>query len=352
MKILFITSASLKDLKRGTPIRIFNFIEQLKKENDVSVYESVPLNRKFEQLKKFRGIIKITKPDIVMTATDVDISLPFWLKILTGVKIGIDLHGLASAEMYFHGHMGKLKSWLFQQKINFQIRFYDLVYVVSPKLLDYYGKNIKRGVVIYGGVTDNEFFQTNISPPSVFTIGYTGNSNPYQGIDIVLETASLIRQQNLFLFRLNLILSNGENEIKERLDKLNLLDITEINFKISHSEVPNKIARSSVLVVARPSLLMTEYAYPSKLPEYLATGIPVITTDVGPIPFLFKGENCIIIIPSQNIKIELINKLVELQSMSEQERLGIGQRGRDFVEKKLTWNKLGQIINESLQLIK
>ncbi|OHA58412.1 MAG: hypothetical protein A2571_01370 [Candidatus Vogelbacteria bacterium RIFOXYD1_FULL_44_32] len=350
-KILFITSASLADLKRGTPIRIFNFVEQLKKDHQVLLYESVPTNQLLKQLWRFLVIVKNEKPDLVMTATDVDISLPFWLKIITGVKIAIDLHGLAAAEMYFHGQMGQIKSWLFQRKISWQIRWYDLVFVVSPKLIDYYGHRLKQGVVVYGGVTTNEFYHGAIRPPAVFTIGYTGNCNPYQGVNTVLNVASRIRQKNLFSFRLNLILSNGRGEIEDQLKVLGLSDVTELHFKVPHEEVPALIAASDVLVIARPSVPMTEYAYPSKLPEYLATGIPVVTTRVGPVEALFQDQNCLIIISPDQVEVELEQALVKLQVMTRAEREILGSRAVAFVRQNLTWDVLGATINKNVEAL-
>jgi len=34
-KVLFVTNSKLKDSKRGTPLRIVNFIKQIRRENDV-----------------------------------------------------------------------------------------------------------------------------------------------------------------------------------------------------------------------------------------------------------------------------------------------------------------------------
>lgn len=350
-KILFITSALLDDPKRGTPIRIRNFIKQIEKENNVVIYHVSHEKNFWSQIFQLRRVIKKNRPDMAMTATDVDIDFPFWLKILTGVKIAIDLHGLNSAEMYFHGHMGKWKSWLLQQKINFQIRFFDLVFVVSPKLLDFYGPKIKQGVVIYGGVTDDDFYNGPIKSPEIFTIGYTGNFNPYQGIDEVLIVAGNIRRQNLFPFRLNLILSNGQKQVEDRLKELNLSDITDLRFKVSHDEVPELMAKSSVLIIARPSVPMTEYAFPSKLPEYLATGIPVITTKVGPVEALLSDKDCALIISPDNVLVELEEELVFLSKMTVEERNSLGQKAVKLVRQSLTWDTIGHTINQSLKNI-
>ncbi len=360
-KILFITSESLQDPKRGTPIRILNFIKQLQKAHEVVVsspaidqgfsdkYRAYPSGSVWSKISYFKKIITSEKIEIVLTATDIDIGLPVWLKFFAGVKIGMDLHGLYAAEMYFQGHMGCLKSRLLQLKINFLIRFYDLVFVVSPKLIEYYGPRLKKGVVIYGGVTEKEFYNGPHNNPPIFTIGYTGNAKPYQGIDYLLNTAAEIKRKNIFPFRLNMIMSSGRGEIEDTLSRLELTDVADLHFKASHEEVPALIASSNVLVIARPSVDMTEYAYPSKLPEYLATGIPVITTKVGPVEELFKDEDCIIVIPPVEVEKNLEQSLLELYQLSQEDRRAIGQRAIAFVRSRLTWDILGQTINQSLE---
>ncbi len=363
-KILFITSGSLQDPKRGTPIRIYNFIQQMQKEHQVIVsapavdagftnqFLPYPTGSFWSQVNYFRKALKKYQPDLVMTATDIDIDLPFWLKFLTGVKIAIDLHGLVAAEMYFQDQMSGWKSWLLQQKINFVIRWYDLVFAVSGKLLGYYGSKIKNGVVIYGGVTENEFYHDPLRTPEIFTIGYTGNSKSYQGIDAVLDVAGKIKKLNLFPFRLNLIMSSGRGEIEGRLAELGLSDVADLRFKVSHEEVPAMIAQSSVLVIARPKVDMTEYAYPSKLPEYLATGVPVITTDVGPIGDLFADQDCIIVISPDRIEAELEEVLVRLYRQAPTQRQELGARAVKFVREHLRWEVLGERINQSLEQLR
>lgn len=362
VKILFITSESVSDPKRGTPIRIFNFLKQIALGHSLWLssndkpgtldFKRIEYPKGFwKRIAYYRKVIEKEKIDIVMTATDIGLFEPIVLKLLSKVKIAVDLHGLYAMEMYEQGHMGKIKSFLLQKKINFQLRFYDLIFTVSEKLKNYYNFIHGKREVIYGGVTENEFYKGPVVAPSVFTLGYTGNAKPYQGIDTFLQVASQIRKENLFEFRLNMIMSSGRGEIEDRLKRLNLFDIADLNYKVSHDEVPALIAKSSVLVLARPSINMTEYAYPSKLPEYLATGIPVVTTRVGPVDELFQSSETMVIIEAENAEEDLKEALVRLNKLSEEERKNIGDRAKVFVRENLMWDVLGKKINSSLERI-
>jgi len=357
------TNESLENPKRGTPIRICNFIKQMQRFNKVVVFSNgnapgfvknfhpQPNVSFISKLLYFRNFIIRENIDWVITATDMAISLPVFLKILTGIKIAVDLHGLYAMEMYEQGHMSKLKSYLLQKKINYFLHFYDIIFTVSKKLKYYYKFLNKQIEVVYGGVTESEFYSGEVVAPEIFTIGYTGNAKPYQGIDALLKVVSKIKKDGSFPFRLNMIMSSGRGEIEDTLKKLDLFDSTDLNFKVSHEDVPALIAKSSVLVLARPSLHMTEYAYPSKLPEYLATGIPVVTTRVGPVNELFRDSGCMIIIEPETVEEGLEKALVKLQSMRKEDREAIGQKAIGFVRENLMWNLLGQKINKCLEKV-
>jgi glycosyltransferase involved in cell wall biosynthesis len=63
--------------------------------------------------------------------------------------------------------------------------------------------------------------------------------------------------------------------------------------------MPKYLCNAAVLALARPTSLQAQYGFPTKLGEYLATGRPVVVTDVGEIgKFLRDGENAYIVQPN------------------------------------------------------
>jgi glycosyltransferase involved in cell wall biosynthesis len=364
--ILFVSNVRLKDPIRGTPLRIYNFLNQIQKEHILWICAAevpgffqdffIPYPTQFSRIRKlifFKKIIKEKRIDIVLTATESNIRLPILLKWLTGVKIVIDIHGLRAEELYFEGEINKLKKLLLDLLIKFYLYCYDHIFVVSEKLKSYYSIINKNITVIYGGVNLFEFLDGTSEKLSDtnFVIGYMGNLRPYQGLDYLLEAVRNIKEKKLFDFRLNLVIHGDEKELVNKLKEFNLRDITDIHFNVPHKEVYEIISKSSVLVIPRPSLPLTEYAYPSKLPEMLAIGKPVILTNVGPVRELLKDTNFSIIISSQNISYELENALIRVFKLSQSERFDIGQSAIEFVKNNLTWDLLGKKINMVLEKI-
>lgn len=363
--ILFINKISLDNPMRGTPLRIYNFLDQMS--GEFNLYVSADdidkkLNVEFFQFPNvnflnkflfFRRIIKDKKIDVVMSATGTGIKLLIMLKLLCSVKIAIDLHGLDFEEPYYHGRIKKSSMIKRELIFKFYLRFYDLVFVVSKKLKNYFASVNKNIVVIYGGVNLEEFKLPSYTNRDYLFIGYMGNARSYQGLDLLLETAKNIKLKNLFPFKLNLIISGDEKEVRDIISQYGLDENINLSCNVDHHKVDSIINHSDVLVLVRPGgIKMTEYAYPAKLPEYLATGIVNIITNVGPVEELLKNTGTCIIIGTDNIVSDLETNLWNVFKMSHYDRQIIGQTARDFVSHNLTWDILGKKINKYLGELK
>jgi len=359
-KILFITNSSLDNPKRGTPLRMLSVARQVSKEHELVIctknisddlkveFVPYPKGNTIQRFLFFKQLIEKHKVDIVLAHTEMEVRMPVFLKLFTGVKIVLDMHGLYAEEMYYHGLMDNKKRYLVDKVVRFFLRFYDMLFICNLKHKEYYSHVADKMKLIYNGV-ESRFLEVQRSQePEVFTIGYAGNLKPYQGFDYLLEALANIKKKKLFNFKLNFVLSSGTTHIEGMLKERGLLENADLHFKVPHDQVSQIITKSSVLVVPRPSLKMTEYAYPSKLPSDLLTGIPTITTNVGPIEQLFKPADCCVVIATDNIAKNLEQALIRVHDMSGQDRRALGQRAVGFVQTTLSWDVLGKDINKYL----
>jgi len=61
---------------------------------------------------------------------------------------------------------------------------------------------------------------------------------------------------------------------------------------ISEADLNLYLMNATTLVLPRPISIIAEFNFPTKLPEYLVTGCPVLATRVGDIPHYLKdGDN-------------------------------------------------------------
>jgi len=357
--ILFIANGPLEDALKGTPIRIQNFLKQITKKHNLFVcadnmdkingvkFFSYPHLSKIKTLFYLTDLIKKEKIDVIFITSELLLLPVIILKILTGSKIAVDLHGLYFEEWYYYKRIGFIYKILKEIENRIYLLFFDLVFVVSEKLKEYYKSSNKNIKVIYGGA-DLEIFSDKVdNKDDNLIIGYMGNSRTYQGLEYLLAVASKFKKDKSVDFKLNLIISGNEDDFYKLLNTYDLRDVSLVNFNVKHSLVGKIISQSNILVIPRPSLKMTEYAFPSKLTEYLSTGIVTVVTNVGPVEELLRGRDCCFIIDHKDIRKELENIIIKLNSLGTEGRKRIGANGRYFVRNNLTWDVLGKKINES-----
>ena len=361
MKIMVITSCSLNNPNKGTPLRIKNIVKQLSKCHEVTVcakgcepgvgsdfIEWPNKGGGINRLIFFLRYLKKEKIRLIFTATETSIKLLVFLKLLCKVRIVIDLHGLYFEELYYFNRIGKIRKIYMEIASKFYLFFYDQIFVVSDSLKDYYKKINKNIAVIYGGVDLSVIKRKQKwrHGGEVLSVGYMGNAKTYQGLEYLLEALKKFNKNNETHLELNLVLSGDASHVASVLRGYNLNKWAVIHSNVDHKRVSGIINKSDILVIPRPSIKMTEYAYPSKLPEYLGTGVPIIVTDVGPVARLLKGSKCCFLISSDNIADGIYEQLLAYSNMKLTERKKMGQKSISFVENNLTWDVLGKQINE------
>lgn len=369
-KILYLTHASLKDPMRGTPIRMRHIAKQLNRGHNLIVcateidqnddFEFVEYPQKLRGMQKllfFVRLVKKQKIDIVITSTETNIKLPILIKFFTGVKIVLDLHGIHVEELVYAKKISRFYALMYSSLICVCLPFYNLVLPVSEKLGNYYGRWIRRFKVIYGGVDLCEFkVHSTSNTDKEMIIGYMGNARPYQGLKELLGSIEILRSKGYQSIKVNLVLSGiTDTELSSLLDCYKLRNVTTFVLNAPHADVSKYIKTSSVLVIPRLMLPMTEYAYPSKLPEYLALRIPVIVTNVGPIDEIFRlNKNCspMIVISPINIISNLANAIESFMHMSSVEKIALTSCAMRLVESSLAWDVIGDEMNDMLAKLK
>lgn len=352
-KILVITTNELENPVRGTPIRIVEVIRLFQKERPVLVCAS-SVDKEFEDvfiplpkgnfIKRalfYKEIIKENEVEFLWTATETDIKMLIFLKYLTGKKIFIEQQGLTNEENLYFGKITPLQAKINGFMARIYYRMYDHVFTMSKKATRYLGLSPAHSSVAYGGVyVDNVTPADASSSRDKFTVSYMGNARGYQGLDVLMAALEkVVKRGNLL--HLSMVVSSDKEAVAELAKRHGLSDLISIDEKVPHDKLLSTISNADVIVIPRPSLKITEYAYPSKLPECLATGVPVILTDVGPVEELFKDEKVCIIVRPGDID-DMARGIEEVMSMSREERMKLGKRGREYVKKHLDWNIIGK----------
>lgn len=187
-------------------------------------------------------------------------------------------------------------------KICFIRRFYlrqllgscDIVLVISRALQRFARELTNKPVIIVNMIVDPERFR-GISPDRENIVSYTGSlDDSKDGITNMLRSFSMFlsKQSDTFVLKLY---GKAKNEsellrINQTIENLGLDSFVHLEGHVERDVLPGLLAKSRLLVLCRPDNKQAEGGFPTKLGEYLATGVPVVVTNVGEIGLFIKDS--------------------------------------------------------------
>jgi glycosyltransferase involved in cell wall biosynthesis len=136
--------------------------------------------------------------------------------------------------------------------------------------------------------------------PHGFVIGYAGHLYPWKGVDLVIEAVAALPDTCA------LIVGGHEQEpdigrVKQIAVQLDCASRVTFTGMIAPPEVAPLLRRADVLVLPNPSSAISrEFTSPLKLFEYMASGRPIVASDLPAIrEVLTDGENALLVEPGR-----------------------------------------------------
>lgn len=141
-------------------------------------------------------------------------------------------------------------------------------------------------------ISQYSYVKKNFDSGSKINVGYSGNAREWQGLSILLKAfESLKETPNLSLS----LIGPSESDIPVVSNNISLLN------KCSHNTYISEVLPNfDIFVVPRPSNLVTETTTPIKLIEAMASGVPVIASDVGGINEYVKHKRDVFLVEPNN----------------------------------------------------
>jgi len=138
----------------------------------------------------------------------------------------------------------------------------------------------------------------NGNPGNLFTIAYSGHLYPWKGVDLVVEAVAALDGTR------GLIIGGhpGEqdlNRLNQLADRLRCAPRMTFTGLLPPREARRRLREADVLVLPNPaSTLSTRYTSPLKLFEYMASGRPIVASDLPSIrEILTDGDTAILVEP-------------------------------------------------------
>ena len=142
-----------------------------------------------------------------------------------------------------------------------------------------------------------------------------------------------------------LIIGGGEieNELRKKVKELNLESRVIFTGVISYDELPEYLSISDALINPFESTLVTNLALPHKVLQYLAIGIPTISTKLSGL-FESLGDSAGIYWVDSPDKI--VEKCMQVKHQSNEEKFAASELGKKFVKEYFTPEKtLNEIVS-------
>jgi len=162
---------------------------------------------------------------------------------------------------------------------------------------------------------------------------YSGSFYLYdwKGIDVLLEAVKYFEKDWLLI-----LVGGNKHEIEEIKRKYNLDKVLLIERK-PHSEIPYYLKAADVLVIPnkKGSRFSEEYTSPLKLFEYMASGVPIVASDLPSIREILNESNAILVEPNNPQKLaENIKKVLQDKDFADR----ISKQALEDVQ-NYTWQK-------------
>ena len=207
-----------------------------------------------------------------------------------------------------------------------RLKYVDCFFVFAEKMAEYLKIPDGRWSVMEGSINLNtvkEITQNNERKKAVM---YAGICNYDFGMDILLKAFEMVPDEDAELWIAGT--GNAEKLIRECAQKDPRIKYYGY---ISHSQVLEmELQASAVINLRNPAQLVSQYAFPSKIFEYMLSACPVLSFRVKGIP----DEYFDYITEMENISPECVsNSLISALRMPSEKRERVGMKAREFVLK-------------------
>jgi glycosyltransferase involved in cell wall biosynthesis len=291
-------------------------------------------------IKSFLVIIQLNKKShyqCVITSTDNLLSLIIYSMTTKFLRCSLIYIYDEYPTPIRHKLKNKIPRWK-EYSYAFILRNFSGYISISNELRKYYSTLCQKPTFIMSGIYDaSRFIDKAEEKNNKYTqleryLCYMGNMElSKDDVDNIIKAFALVKKDFPYLV-LKLF---GCPNVQEKKILQNLISELKIENKVvlmgivNSIHVPEILSKAFLLVSSQPNTIRAKGGFPTKLCEYLASGIPTILTDVGENNTYIK-DNIHAFFVKPNDPIAYANKIREIIENYESS-LAIANNGRQFV---------------------
>lgn len=275
-----------------------------------------------------------------------------WLK---GCPVVLWVQDLWPESLSATGHVSnKLVLGLVERVVHFIYRHVDLLLVQSNGFVDPVSALASGTPVKYYPNSVDESFAAPPTEPvpdlpglgSGFSIMFAGNIGTAQGVEVIIEAATLLKQYNEIQF---IVLGDGSRRdwmVQEARNR-NLSNL-HLPGRLPVETMPGVMQKASVLLVSLTDQDIFKLTIPSKIQAYLAAGRPILACLNGEGASLVAVSGAGLAVPAGDGK-SLAEAILQMYGLSPHERESMGANGRLYYQKYFLHNMLVDRLIDLLQ---
>lgn len=281
------------------------------------------LIRNIHQRRKIAAII-------VYSGLPMTFYFSWFLTVVTGSALILEIseHPL---RYYQGGTMNRKMGLIF---LKMQTMMSDGIFCISHFLMDFYRERgyPEKRLFLLPSTVDPERFEVSSERPFSFPyIGYFGMLTFHRDrLDLLIEAFAKIaaKYPEYKLVTGGPVYGSEADRMTRLAENLGISDRFIILDYMPREDIIRYIVHSDVLVMVRANDIKAQASFPSKLTEYLSTGKPVISVDVGEISkFLEDGINSQLVEPDNPI---LLAERLDRVISDYKSALQVAQRGKEL----------------------
>lgn len=233
-------------------------------------------------------------------------------------------------------------------------RCFDGIFVISNSLHTHYTQRVGRStrLLLVPINVDTEEFLHNNSVEGEPYLAYAGNLSAMKdGIVTLIEAFRIVRQQypSLKLYLVGGGAESDRQKVKELIENYELQESILLTGYVTREELIEYLSGAEALVLAKPDNQQASFCFPSKLGEYLATGNPVVTTNVGEIPTYLTDGYDAFLARADDAK-DFAKKIIEALANPPRAQ-EVGHRGRETARSKFDYRKQGESLSNFIHAL-
>lgn len=189
----------------------------------------------------------------------------------------------------------------------------------------------------YGKVNRGEILE--IPDDGIINLTFAGNFGTAQGLDVLVDTSKLLRDENI-LVRFNMI-GNGryEEELKKHIKDANVEEYFNFIPRQPAERIPEYFAWSDAALITLSKSEVYSMTIPAKTQSCLACGMPVLVSADGEVQDVIKEAECGFCSNSGDSK-GLADNIKKLLALDETERKQLSENALNYYKSHFNKTKL------------